>query len=368
MLGCAMHSHQHPGAMKEGTPTPSGPRDTERKPNRNHTSRQPTRRSRGAVALAFLGIGPRTLLSWWTVRNVATQHDGLRRVNWRQPKSHRTAERRDRVPVVRVEDESLAEIGREVGRGAWFRRHAAHSAPAATPTRGLVPTTNPRRRAARPVRCDPGQSRATRNRAGGDAHEWRVSERSGLPPRRSGRSLRSCTAGGRWSLERARRLRVPARNTRYPHGVRRRGDAHGSRTRQRTVQVQRVRLTRGTSVARQEPSERQLFAIGEAPIDRQQSNRSIRTHRDLPVRGGGPTPEQGCPSRSIEWSTVRPSGRKRRSAVRCWPSGVRSGVVARRSGAPGLSTDRQFRDQALLGGCQKDSAFPEGSKAWTTVP
>jgi hypothetical protein len=41
-------------------------------------------------------------------------------------------------------------------------------------------------------------------------------------------------------------------------------------------QVQRERLTDGTSVAGQEPSERQLFAIGETPIDGHQSNRSIR--------------------------------------------------------------------------------------------
>ena len=60
--------------------------------------------------------------------------------------------------------------------------------------------TNPPRPVARRVRCDPGQPRVTRSRAEDGAHGSPVNARSGLPARRNGKSLRSCTADGQWSL------------------------------------------------------------------------------------------------------------------------------------------------------------------------
>jgi hypothetical protein len=47
-------------------------------------------------------------------------------------------------------------------------------------------------------------------------------------------------------------------------------------------QIHGIRLACRASIARRESSERQPFAIGEAPIDGNKSNRSIRIHRGPP--------------------------------------------------------------------------------------
>jgi len=73
-------------------------------------------------------------------------------------------------------------------------------------------------------------------------------------------------------------------------------------------QIQGIRLPCRTSIARQEPSERQPFAIGEAPIDTNRATEVFEFIGDLPVRGQKPpTLEQRCPSRSPERTTVRTS-------------------------------------------------------------
>jgi hypothetical protein len=85
-------------------------------------------------------------------------------------------------------------------------------------------------------------------------------------------------------------------------------------------QVERVRLAGRTSIARQEPSERQLFTISEAPIDRNQSSRSTQIHRGPPIRGGGPSRSNGLPADPVG---ARRCGRPapRRSAVPCSSDG-----------------------------------------------
>jgi hypothetical protein len=117
---------------------------------------------------------------------------------------------------------------------------------------------------------------------------WR-GERSGLPPRRSGRSLRSCRVGGRWSLEPARggfELASEAFDVDAVYLEEARSwFAHQTANCRR---FSAVRLTGGASVARHEPGERKSLAIGEALIDRHQNGRDARIHHGPPVRDGGP--------------------------------------------------------------------------------
>ena len=181
-----------------------------------------------------------------------------------------------------------------------LRKRVIRSVRGARPTHGLETMTDPQRRAARRARCGPGQSRATRSRAGDDAHESQVSAQSGLPLPRSGRNLRSCTVGGRWLLEPARGPPGRVRSIRCPHGAHRRGGADGWRTRQRTV-AGPVHTPHGWTLT-----------ISEA-INRHQRSRPARSHRDLPFMAEARRRSKRCPSRSIENLTVRP----RRGTKRC---------------------------------------------------
>jgi hypothetical protein len=75
----------------------------------------------------------------------------------------------------------------------------------------------------------------TRSRAEDGAHGSPVNARSGLPARLTVKACDRAQPTGNGRSSPASGPRAPARSARRPRGARRRGDAHGSRTTQRTV-------------------------------------------------------------------------------------------------------------------------------------